>query len=338
MRKWKCTVCSYVYTADEKPEKCPACGADASMIVEVQEDGTQSEKIEKKIESAVSQEGTHIWKCVVCTTLLTADVQPKSCSVCGADSSLIVAMKDSAGEDEATVQEPEMKEEIESVAEKTLSQGGVRKWKCTICNYIHTGDDPPEKCPVCGADKSFFVEITSEQQEKADEDPVGDKTEDNTEQVTTPIPEAEQADFGIIGRLIVNHHLHPISVHTPNGVLPLAIVFLFGATFFGFTALDLAALFNLIGVLLSMPVVFGTGYIAWQLKYKGVSTYVFKIKFLCGLIVAVGLTLMICWRLIQQNVALEGSTYTYVYLGIGLITLAAAGIAGHLGGKLVFNK
>jgi len=34
----------------------------------------------------------------------------------------------------------------------------VRKWKCTQCGYIHTGDAPPEICPVCGASKDKFVE------------------------------------------------------------------------------------------------------------------------------------------------------------------------------------
>jgi len=34
----------------------------------------------------------------------------------------------------------------------------VRKWKCGQCGYIHTGDAPPETCPVCGAPKEKFVE------------------------------------------------------------------------------------------------------------------------------------------------------------------------------------
>lgn len=33
------------------------------------------------------------------------------------------------------------------------------KWRCLICGYIHEGDKPPEKCPVCGADSSKFVRV-----------------------------------------------------------------------------------------------------------------------------------------------------------------------------------
>ena len=30
------------------------------------------------------------------------------------------------------------------------------KWICTVCNYVHDGDEPPDKCPVCQAPKNVF--------------------------------------------------------------------------------------------------------------------------------------------------------------------------------------
>ena len=32
-----------------------------------------------------------------------------------------------------------------------------KKWKCTVCGYIHKGEEPPEKCPVCGVMKYQFI-------------------------------------------------------------------------------------------------------------------------------------------------------------------------------------
>jgi rubrerythrin len=32
-----------------------------------------------------------------------------------------------------------------------------KKWKCTVCGYIHEGGQPPEKCPVCNVPASQFV-------------------------------------------------------------------------------------------------------------------------------------------------------------------------------------
>ena len=32
------------------------------------------------------------------------------------------------------------------------------KWVCKICGYVHEGDNPPEKCPLCGAGTDQFEE------------------------------------------------------------------------------------------------------------------------------------------------------------------------------------
>jgi rubrerythrin len=33
------------------------------------------------------------------------------------------------------------------------------KWRCTVCNYVHDGDSPPDFCPNCGAPKDKFVKL-----------------------------------------------------------------------------------------------------------------------------------------------------------------------------------
>ncbi|WP_066894363.1 NADH peroxidase [Clostridium nigeriense] len=56
----------------------------------------------------------------------------------------------------------------------------MKKFVCTICGYIHTGDTPPEICPVCkvGADK--FKEI-KEGMDWADEHRIGTISDLNSE-------------------------------------------------------------------------------------------------------------------------------------------------------------
>lgn len=34
----------------------------------------------------------------------------------------------------------------------------MKKFVCTICGYVHEGNEPPAKCPQCGAPASKFVE------------------------------------------------------------------------------------------------------------------------------------------------------------------------------------
>lgn len=35
-----------------------------------------------------------------------------------------------------------------------------KQWKCTVCGYVHEGDQPPEQCPSCGAPKTQFILLT----------------------------------------------------------------------------------------------------------------------------------------------------------------------------------
>ncbi|AAK81520.1 rubrerythrin [Clostridium acetobutylicum] len=49
----------------------------------------------------------------------------------------------------------------------------MKKFKCVVCGYIYTGEDAPEKCPVCGAGKDKFVEVKDEGEGWADEHKIG---------------------------------------------------------------------------------------------------------------------------------------------------------------------
>ena len=38
----------------------------------------------------------------------------------------------------------------------------MKKWVCPVCGYVHEGDTPPEKCPLCGVPGSKFTEQAGE--------------------------------------------------------------------------------------------------------------------------------------------------------------------------------
>lgn len=35
----------------------------------------------------------------------------------------------------------------------------MKKWRCTVCDYIHEGETPPDVCPVCGVGPDLFEEV-----------------------------------------------------------------------------------------------------------------------------------------------------------------------------------
>ncbi len=38
----------------------------------------------------------------------------------------------------------------------------MKKFVCTVCGYVHEGDCPPEKCPLCGAGADKFKEQSAD--------------------------------------------------------------------------------------------------------------------------------------------------------------------------------
>ncbi len=42
----------------------------------------------------------------------------------------------------------------------------MKLWKCSVCGYIHEGEDSPEKCPKCGAPKEKFNALSNDDAQK----------------------------------------------------------------------------------------------------------------------------------------------------------------------------
>lgn len=201
----------------------------------------------------------------------------------------------------------------------------MKKWKCTVCGYIHTGDEPPDKCPVCGADKTKFVEVEEEQTPPA-------------EPAKPAVTKDEQKTAETVKNLIIRFHLHPITVHFPNGVVPVSVLFLSLAVVFGFldaSLLSRAAYLNLIVVFLSMPVVIFTGWCEWRLKYNGALTSFFIIKIACAAAATILVLIILAWLIISPEIVTSGPKW--LFLLINFILLGVVGVAGHIGGKLVFK-
>jgi len=210
---------------------------------------------------------------------------------------------------------------------KILGLLEMRKWRCSVCGYVHTGPEPPQECPVCGADRSKFIEIPSD---AASGDP-----QISAKKTPSSLPPSSLVRS--FSKLNAKLHFHPISVHIPNGVLPVSIIFLFFGIIFHLPQIEKAAYFNLIFVVLAMPVVLITGYIDWKNRFGGRLTRVFKIKMICGAVVFVLSATLTVWRTTNPAIATLSSPAQWVYLFLYLILLAAAITAGFFGGKLVFK-
>ncbi|MCF8028204.1 MAG: rubredoxin [Desulfobacteraceae bacterium] len=233
----------------------------------------------------------------------------------------------------------------------------MKKWRCTVCNYIHEGDQPPETCPVCGADKSKFVEVSdaeakeiqakkSQKQlerekamaEKAKAQSPGSKQKSQTGQSASgQKASAKKGWIGFVNAQMIRHHAHPVSVHIPNGVLPVSVLFVLLALWCTGQGFATAAFYNSVVVLIAMPAVLYTGYNAWQSKYGGSWTPIFIFKIITALIVTITCLLVVIWYVVNPEILSGGAARQAGFVFLNLIMLAAAVVAGLIGGKLVFK-
>ena len=222
----------------------------------------------------------------------------------------------------------------------------MKKWKCKVCGYIHTGDEPPAKCPVCGAPASAFIDISEPEVPPAPEPAAAVEVDEpeKTEPVATAKSEAPEAispfkdsRYRKLFELMTKFHGHPISVHIPNGLLPVTILFIILAAFFNCAGMITAATYNMGVVALAMPLVLFFGWVDWQNRFNGAITQVFIVKIACGIVVSVTAWFMFIWLLVNPEVITTPQSSRGAFFGINLIMLGAAGTAGWYGGKLVFR-
>lgn len=218
----------------------------------------------------------------------------------------------------------------------------MKIWQCTVCKYIHRGEEPPEKCPVCGVDKSKFIEIEESMIPERPVRKAAVKEADpaSTSEKAVPEPPKKQPpppETGLekIKSMALKHHAHPVSVHTPNGILPVAVVLWILAWIFDSELLAKAAMINMIFVVLAFPVVIFTGILEWREKYQGALTPVFKTKILAAALTTVSCVISLLWYVFDPTVL--SSPKALVFILVNIIMLAAAGVAGFIGGKLVFK-
>jgi rubrerythrin/uncharacterized membrane protein len=321
MAKWRCTICGYAHEGEEAPAQCPVCGADRSKFERLDGTDRSAKDSPGAPENSPPPVEPERWQCAVCGYIHTGDEPPDPCPVCGAESRHFTGLEASPASLTPTS------------APSTGTAAENQRWRCIICGYIHVGPEPPEICPVCGADRSKFelVEDAAETTATEDEKPAPSVDDSATEK---PTAKTYLDRYRPWIDLAIEYHAHPIAVHIPNGVLPITVAMVLLAALFDWPAIGQASVYNMGFTFLSMPVVLFTGYLHWQYKFGGNMTDLFKWKIICGVIVTVLSGLLFVWGLADPASAHDPGA---VYLLLHIVLLVVAGIAGWLGGKLVFR-
>ena len=76
------------------------------------------------------------------------------------------------------------------------------KWYCTVCGYVHEGDQPPEQCPVCKQPASKFKPM-EEEAEYATVHKLGEgKMHDTSEDIIKDLRANFEGECSEVGELL----------------------------------------------------------------------------------------------------------------------------------------
>jgi uncharacterized membrane protein len=181
-----------------------------------------------------------------------------------------------------------------------------KRWKCTVCGYLHEGPQPPESCLLCGAGRDQFIPL-----------------------------EAEKVN--LLRDMIDSFLLHPVAAHFPNALLPTAFLFLLVTVTTGSPYFEHAVFFLLCTAVGVVPVSITSGIYDWRTRFDGVRAGIFYKKiFLASLLLLLGLSAVLI-RTAHPGVMHEGGGLKWAFKAILLTMVLTTVLLGHYGAKLAYQ-
>ncbi|HEX9191091.1 MAG TPA: DUF2231 domain-containing protein [Candidatus Deferrimicrobiaceae bacterium] len=133
-------------------------------------------------------------------------------------------------------------------------------------------------------------------------------------------------------------HIHPIFVHFPQALFPVAFAALCLYLLTGIRELETGAFVAVLFGALAAPVTAATGFFDWWNRYQAYMTSVFKIKITGSFALMALAAPAALLRVYQPEIAsLPFGGLGWVYLGLLAACTATCVVLGHYGGKLVFH-
>lgn len=204
-----------------------------------------------------------------------------------------------------------------------------KRWRCTVCGYIHTGDTPPEVCPVCGVGAEKFVLI--DETAAASEPTI---PEGNEAQQDKP---AQSKIMSFIDEMKASFKPHPVMAHFPNALIPTLGLFLAITVVLQVKTLD-HGIYLLLGVIcLSAVATLATGIYSWQRHFSGARAKIFHRKLILGVCLVLICLEMFYLRFSNAEIFTSFGLSTLFFLILAAAALFCVTLLGHYGGILVFG-
>ena len=129
--------------------------------------------------------------------------------------------------------------------------------------------------------------------------------------------------------------MHHVTSHITNGLIPTASVFITLFLMTGNVRFEHAAMCCCAIGAIGTPLVYGTGFLDWRIRFKKRRGKVFKRKIIIGAVLVVLSLLMVAFRLnVGQEIATAGPM-RFIFAGTVYILTGIVTYLGYLGGKFI---
>ena len=190
-----------------------------------------------------------------------------------------------------------------------------KRWRCTVCGFVHRGDTPPEACPVCGVGPEKF-ELLDEEGE-ADSPSV--------------------AAQGLLQEMLQSFMPHAVMAHFPNALVPILGLFVL-LFLIGIKTLDHGIYLLLALLPICVLATFVTGVHSWHKHYDGAKSRIFHRKLVFGVCLILISCEMFLLRFRNPQLLSEMGPSGWLFLILCGAALFCVTMLGHYGGMLVFGR
>jgi len=144
---------------NEYPPQQPKSNEVIATLNKLSQNKSNAETLAKEIASDANQDGLYRLMCALAKSerLVTEDVLREAGYMLPQSNNTHELL-------EELINNPPTPEFPTDVAKKLLesipnNEKKISSWKCSVCGYVHEGEQPPEQCPVCKQPKEKFVKI-----------------------------------------------------------------------------------------------------------------------------------------------------------------------------------
>lgn len=132
------------------------------------------------------------------------------------------------------------------------------------------------------------------------------------------------------------YHPHPVILHYPIGLFAFSACMQMLFLFFKIKSFEQAALYSLLGAILTSFPVVASGLFSWWLNYQLTPTKIFKRKLIFSIILLITGVVVVVIRFCMPNISYQADILSFFYNALVFLSVPLILVIAYYGGKITW--